>query len=129
MTMPPKRDNLWLASRYRHLWSTYFLGARTGYPIDVKFGRSARYRYGSIFNRGRKCHILINGLFAHPEVPEYVVDATLVHELAHYVHGYASGLPKLHACPHRGGVIDKELERRGCGRPEGVWGGRRSGTR
>src|SRR5918912_973139 len=110
----PRRDHAWLQARFRHLWDTYYSDARIGYPIEVKFGRSARYRYGSIYNTGRQCRITINGLFAHPEIPEYVVDATLAHELAHYVHGYGSGLPKLHSHPHRGGVIDKEMQRRGC---------------
>jgi hypothetical protein len=80
----------------------------------VAFGPRARYRYGSIYSVGKQCHILINRLFAHPDVPEYVVDATMVHELAHYAHGYGSGRPKIYAHPHRGGVVDKEMEKRGC---------------
>ena len=114
MSGTTQRDDTWLESRLTHLWNTYYSAGPAGYPIQINFGRAARYRYGSIFNQGRKCRILINGLFARPEVPEYVVDATIAHELAHYVHGYASGLPKLHAHPHRGGVIDKEMARRGC---------------
>ena len=114
MATPPLRDDCWLESRLKHLWDTYYHEGPQGYPIRVNFGRPARYRYGSIFNQGRTCRILINGVFANPGVPEYVVDATVAHELAHYVHGYASGLPKLHSHPHRGGVIDKEMERRGC---------------
>ncbi len=114
MSAPPLRDNAWLESRFQFLWTNYYADVRRGFPITVKFGRAARYRYGSICNVGRECRITMNGLFAHPEVPEYVVDATLAHELAHYVHGYGSGLPKLHAHPHRGGVIDKEMQKRGC---------------
>jgi hypothetical protein len=108
------RDNSWLESRLRNLWQSYYSDAPIGFPIEIKFGRSARYRYGSICNVGSQCRILINRLFSHEEVPEYVVDATIVHELAHYVHGYGSGLAKLHSHPHRGGVIDKELRERGC---------------
>ena len=114
MSTTALRDDVWLESRLMYLWNTYYSEGPAGYPIRVNFGRPARYRFGSIFNQGRKCRILINGVFAHPEVPEYVVDATLAHELAHYVHGYASGLPKLHSNPHRGGVIDKEMQKRGC---------------
>src|SRR5438445_748122 len=110
----PLRDNRWLESRFAYLWTNYYSDVRKGYPIEVKFGRPARYRFGSICNHGRHCRILINPLFARPEVPEYVVDATIAHELAHYVHGYGSGLPKLHAHPPRGGVIDKEMAKRGC---------------
>jgi len=108
------RDARWLDARLRRLWDAYFSDAPAGYPITVFFGRRARYRYGSIYSRGRQCFITVNGLFAHPAVPEHVVDATLIHELAHYVHGYGSGLRKLHSSPHRGGVIDRELKQRGC---------------
>jgi len=108
------RDNAWLEQRLKLLWDNYYYDAPQGYPIRATFGRQAQYRYGSIFSHGRECRILINGLFAHPDVPEFVVDATIAHELAHYVHGYGSGLKKLHSHPHRGGVIDKEMAKRGC---------------
>jgi hypothetical protein len=108
------RDASWLQNRLEFLWNTYYSDARTGYPIAIHFGPRARYRYGSIYSIGKQCHILINRLFAHPDVPEYVIDATICHELAHYVHGYGSGLKKRYAHPHRGGVVDKEMRARGC---------------
>jgi len=114
MSTTSLRDNSWLESRLHYLWNTYYQDATLGYPICVTFGPRARYRYGSIYSVGKQCHILVNRLFAHPDVPDYVVDATLAHELAHYVHGYGSGLRKLHAHPHRGGVVDKEMQKRGC---------------
>jgi hypothetical protein len=98
----------------QYLWDTYYVDARKGYPIEAHFGPRARYRYGSIYSIGVQCHILINRLFAHPDVPDYVIDATLVHELAHYVHGYGSGMPKLYSHPHRGGVVDIEMKKRSC---------------
>jgi len=110
----PLRDDDWLESRLQVLWDSYYSDIKRVYPIKPSFGPRARYRYGSIYSIGRQCHILINRLFAHPDVPDYVVDATLVHELAHYVHGYGSGRPKLYTHPHRGGVVDKEMEKRGC---------------
>ncbi len=108
------RDEEWLQNRFRGIWISYYSDTPAGYPISVQFGRPARYRFGSICAHGKNCRILINGLFSDPEVPDFVVDATIAHELAHYVHGYGSGLPKLHAHPHRGGVIDKEMAKRGC---------------
>ncbi len=114
MSEVPLRDSQWLEQRVKHIWDTYYSDGPSGYPIRVRFGPKARYRYGSIYSRGEACYVLVNALFAHPDVPEYVVDATLAHELAHYVHGYGSGLRKLHAHPHRGGVVDKEMEKRGC---------------
>ena len=46
-------------------------------------------------------------------MPDYVIDSTIGHELAHYAHGFGSGLPRLYTDPHRGGIVDAELERRG----------------
>src|SRR5205085_12251442 len=81
----------------------------------TRFGIRARNRFGSIGAQDQKTIILVNRLFADPLVPVFVVDGTLAHELAHYAHGFGSGLPKLYADPHRGGVVDKELEKRGLG--------------
>jgi hypothetical protein len=91
----------------------YFPDLPQGNPIVVGWGRRARNRLGAICNRGDHTTIHINRLFALPEVPEFVVDAVLAHELAHYVHGFGSGLPKIYAYPHAGGVVDRELDRRG----------------
>ncbi len=99
----------------RLLWENHFSDVPKGFPIVTKFGSRARYRFGSIAARNGKTIILINQLFAAPDVPTYVVDATLAHELAHYAHGFGSGLPKKHAHAHRGGVVDIELEKRGLG--------------
>ena len=109
------RTDAWLTERVCILRQIHFSDVPEGYPITTRFGIRARNRFGSIGARSRKTIILINSLFADPFVPDYVVDGTLAHELAHYAHGYGSGLPLLHRDPHRGGVVDKELERRGLG--------------
>jgi putative component of toxin-antitoxin plasmid stabilization module len=109
------RDEAWLAERLRLLMENHFADVPQGHPIVTRYGYRARYRFGSIVARRGTTHILVNQLYADPFVPTYVVDATLAHELAHYAHGYGSGLPKLHAHPHRGGVVDEELEQRGLG--------------
>ena len=57
-------------------------------------------------------------------VPEYVIDTTLAHELVHYMHGFNSPLPQKYKHPHRGGIVDKELIKRGFGHNlsmEKVW--------
>src|SRR6266700_2137874 len=95
----PLRDNEWLEGRLKLLWGKYYSDAPAGLPIEVRFGRPAQYRFGSIRQKGDTCQIYMNPLFAHPDVPDYVIDATMVHELAHYVHGYGSGLTKLHEHP------------------------------
>ena len=112
--MEPRND-AWLTERTELLWENHFSDVPKGYPIVTKFGSRARYRFGSIAARSGKSLILINQLFAAPDVPVYVVDATLAHELAHYAHGFGSGLPRKYVHAHRGGVVDKELEARGLG--------------
>src|SRR5205814_1734563 len=82
-----------------------FPDVQQGYPITTRFGIRARNRFGSIGAQDKKTIIMVNRLFADPCVPTFVVDGTLVHELAHYAHGFGSGLPKLYSDPHRGGVV------------------------
>jgi hypothetical protein len=109
------RDNVWLTERLQTIREMHFADMAQGYPIVTRFGMRAQRRFGSIAARNGTSIILINQLFADPYVPEYVVDGTIGHELAHYAHGFGSGLPRLYADPHRGGVVDKEMERRGMG--------------
>ena len=109
------RDDEWLSERVDLLIQVHFADVPQGFPITTKFGIRARNRFGSIGAQARRTIILVNRLFADLYVPTFVVDGTLAHELAHYAHGYGSGLPLLHRDPHRGGVVDKELERRGLG--------------
>lgn len=107
------RDNSWLKERIKLLIEERFSDVPQGYPITVGFGIRARYRFGTISAKGGKCFIRVNSLFADPEVPEYVVDETLAHELVHYAHGFGSGLPRLYQHPHQGGVIELEFAKRG----------------
>ncbi|MCL5411484.1 MAG: hypothetical protein M1150_01970 [Patescibacteria group bacterium] len=111
------RNENWLLYRLDYVWRNYFADVPQTNRVFVKFGRQARFRFGSI----RYCygdnstHIRINGLFRDPSVPSEIVDHTLAHELAHYTHGFSSPHPKMHLYPHRGGIIDKELTKRGLG--------------
>lgn len=118
------RDDAWLRLRLEALLTAYFPDLPAGHPIDLRFGRPSRRRFGSIAARDGRSHIRINRVLASPAVPEFVVDATLLHEIAHYVHGFGSGLPKRHRHPHAGGVVAAELEARNCGgieRLAGTW--------
>ncbi len=107
------RSDAWLSERIDLLWKVHFSDVPRGYPIVTRFGSRARYRFGSIATRKGCAVILVNRLFSDSFVPTYVVDGTLVHELAHYAHGFGSGLPRLHEHAHRGGVVERELETRG----------------
>jgi hypothetical protein len=111
------RDENWLLYRLDYLWRNYFSDVPQTNRIYIKFGRQARYRFGSI----RLCytdnstHIRINGLFKRFNIPTEIVDHTIAHELVHYAHGFSSPHPKMHHYPHKGGVVDRELYRRGLG--------------
>jgi hypothetical protein len=109
------RDNQWLLYRLDHIWRTHFPDVVQTNPVTISFGRTATYRFGSIrlnFSTG-KSQILINGQFRVESFPQEVVDHTIAHELVHYAQGFSSPNPRLHRYPHRGGVIDKELNGRG----------------
>lgn len=105
----------WLEERVQLLRENHYRDVPQGHPIQTRWGTRARYRFGSIAARNGVCIILANQLFTSEQVPVYVVDETLAHELAHYAHGYGSGLPRLYSHPHRGGIIEKELYKRGLG--------------
>ena len=52
-------------------------------------------------------------MFKSEIVPEYIIDLTIAHELIHYMHGFNSPLDKKYKHPHKGGIVTKELKRRG----------------
>jgi len=113
------RDNQWLAKRLEWLWRTYFADVPVSNEVIVRFGRSARTRLGSIKFGKRKInprsYITLTGLFRDEQVPDYVVDAVLAHELTHYAHGFHSPHSRLYRHPHAQGVVTKELTARGLG--------------
>lgn len=111
------RDKFFLKMRIDYLWNEYFKDIPRSNQVDICFGRRAGKRLGSI--RQRLDHtdtlITINGHFCDKKIPDYVIDATIVHELCHYAHGFSSPLPQLSRFPHRGGMVNKELFKRGLG--------------
>ncbi len=108
-----ERDALWLEARLQRIWNAHFSDVAQGCPIVIIYGREAKRRLGSIGARNGRSLIRINALFAYHEVPEYVVDGVIAHELAHYIHGFGSDLPRQYAKPHQGGVVTQELAKRG----------------
>lgn len=111
------RDNQWLQKRAKGIWQRYFPDVKIANNIFVRFGREARTRLGSIKHGTRKenpnTYITITGLFRDPEIPEFVVDATLAHEISHYSHGFFSPRERAFRHPHKGGIIRKEFNHRG----------------
>lgn len=114
------RDDSYLKNRLEYIWQNYFSDVQRKDPICIKFGRRAFKRLGSIgvksdnqIDSYQGTHIRINGHLKDSTVPEYVIDATIAHELCHYVHGFGSSLPKTSEYPHRDGIVEKEFKRRG----------------
>lgn len=111
------RDNQWLKGRLELLWQRYFSDIQLANTLFVRFGRKNRTRLGTIkFGRRKEnpnTYITVNGHFRDPNIPEFVIDVTLVHELAHYSHGFFSPHPQKEQFPHRGSVVNRELTKRG----------------
>lgn len=109
-----ERDNKWLKDRLDKLICSSFADVKFPNPVEVRFGRKTVTRFGSIrLTKAKISRILINGYFRNLLIPEKVVLATLVHELAHYVHGFSSMRPQLYRHPHKNGVVTRELTKRG----------------
>ena len=109
------RDNNWLLSRLDFIWERYFPDIKQVNPIVIKFGRNSRLRLGSIklSKPTKRTHITITSMFKDESVPVEVVDQTIAHELVHYTHGFSSYRPRMHRYPHAGGIVNKELKKRG----------------
>lgn len=120
------RDDTWLFQKLDEIWDGHFSDIPQSNDVVIKFGRKARQRLGSIkqetkthldlLNKNRKTIITINGLFKDEKVPEYVVTATIVHEMCHYAHGFSSPLEQKFESPHQGGIVTKEMKVRGFGK-------------
>lgn len=111
-----ERDGTWLQQLLDETWDRYFNDVPQANDVRIVFGRRAKRRLGSISLDPKNPEISLitmNGLFRLPEVPEFVVLATLVHELTHYAHGFNSPLSQRQQHPHAGGVMRREFEERG----------------
>ncbi len=113
---PAPRDEFWLQQLLDDTWDRYFADVPQDNIVRIEFGRRAKRQLGSI-RLDRKdptvSIITMNGLFRDPAIPEFIVFATLVHELSHYAHGFNSPLARKHAHPHAGGVMRAEYAERG----------------
>lgn len=109
-----ERNNDWLNKKLELLLKENFADVEIINPISVEFGRKSKTRFGSIRLTEKKVSkIIINGYFKDNLIPEFVILATLAHELAHYVHGFSSLRPQLYKHPHKGNVVGIELKKRG----------------
>ncbi len=113
------RDDNWLFSKLDEVWDKYFSDVPQLNDVMIVWGRKARNRLGSIkqgnkrFGEHAETIITINSLFKDESIPEFIVTATIAHELAHYTHGFHSPLVRKYDHPHAGGAVDRELVKRG----------------
>jgi len=115
------RDDKWLFQQLDEIWETFFPDMLQDNDVRIVWGRKARQRLGSISrdkinneNQHPGTLITINSLFKDEQIPAYVVQATIAHELAHYAHGFHSPIERKFDKPHEGGVVHRELDERGA---------------
>lgn len=110
-----ERDDEWLNFELDYIWDTYFPDVSRVNQVKIEFAKNWKARLGMITlsSSGRTTYIGINSLLRHRQVPWFVPNITIAHELVHYAHGFGSPLPRKYAHPHKGGVVAKELARRG----------------
>lgn len=113
------RDDAWLFLKLDEVWDKYFTDMPQLNDVMIVWGRKARNRLGSIkpgekrLGEHPETIITINSLFKDENIPEFIVTATIAHELAHYAHGFHSPLARKYDHPHAGGAVNKELIKRG----------------
>lgn len=113
---PSYRDQEWLENMLADIWYKYFPDLEQSNDVHIKYGRRAKWRLGSIKidqKDGESSIITINPLYQDLTIPEYVVVATIFHELSHYAHGFNSPHGQKYRHPHSGGVIRAEFAERG----------------
>jgi hypothetical protein len=110
------RDDNWLQYLLDEIWDKHFSEVDQNNIVRIEYGRKAKRRLGSIRLDPADMEtsiITINRIFSQEEIPEYVVRATIVHELSHYAHGFNSPLEQKKSHPHAGGVMKREFAERG----------------
>lgn len=110
------RDDEWLAQKLNQIWQLLFPEIERKNNVVIRFKGKWKNKFGHIKRlKNKDTEIAINSLFKNELVPEYVIDTTIAHELIHYSHGFQSPLPRRHRHPHAGGIVRRELLKRGFG--------------
>lgn len=131
------RNHDWLQEQLKFLLSKYFENVSLTNPIQIVWGREAKFRFGSIKlvsyksikraetpkgirrlihlgDTPKKSLITVTSMFKDESVPVGVVHYTIAHELCHYAHGFSSLNRQMFRHPHHGGVINREMKERGA---------------
>ena len=108
------RNEEWLATLFHEIWETKFPDVKKENNVVVRWKGNWKNKFGHIRRlKNKDTEIAINAYFKDPEVPQYVIELTLAHELIHYMHGFHSPHTKLFKHPHKGGIVNIELKKRG----------------
>ena len=108
-----ERSQTWLENKLEQIWELLFKEVPRKNKIIIQFKGKSKYRFGHIKLKKEDTHIVINSLFQHELVPEFIIDVTVAHELVHYMHGFNSPLPQKYKYPHQGNIVNKELVKKG----------------
>ena len=117
------------------VWEKYFNDIPRKNFVIAKFGKYAKHQLGCIKYATENTKIktliknyeedialqdidsisviLLTRYFKNEDIPKLILISTISHEICHYAHGFHSPLPKKYRYPHKGGVVEKEMESRG----------------
>jgi len=110
------RNDMFLANRLNQIWSMLFPEVERKNNIAIRFKGKWKNKFGHIkLLRNKDTEIAINSYFKSEDIPEYIIDLTIAHELVHYMHGFNSPLEKRFKHPHKGNIVNRELVNRGFG--------------
>jgi len=127
------RTDKWLEETLYNLWDNNFVDIPRTNVVLITFGKRSKRQLGCIKHLKRPntkkigvkaidygiaddktiSLITISAYFKDENIPDYIIRSTIAHELCHYAHGFSSPLPRMFNHPHKGGVIRKELFKRG----------------
>jgi hypothetical protein len=110
------RDNIWLEKKAEKIWTFLMPEIKKLNTIHLIFKGKWKNKFGHIKKlKDGSTEIAVNSLFRNEEVPNFIIYITIAHEFIHYMHGFQSPHPKMFRYPHQGGIVNKELIKRGFG--------------
>jgi hypothetical protein len=108
------RNNIWLERRMDVIWSKLMPEVERKNNVVILFKGRWKNKFAHIKKlRDGSTEIVVNSLFRFPDVPDFILDTTIAHELIHYMHGFQSPYPQQFRYPHMGGIVEKEMKKRG----------------
>ena len=108
------RDDEFLKNKLEDIWNSSFYDVERKNNVKIRFKGNWKNKFGHIKKlKSGESEIVVNGYFKNENIPEFIINLTIAHELVHYSHGFSSPLPRLYKHPHKGGVVNKDLKKRG----------------